>query len=128
MNREIRPASIAAPAANYAHAVLTQRGGAWLHTAGVVPVRADGTVPDDLGEQARVVWSNIAAIVAEAGMTMRDIVSVTTYVVAGSDLGPVMAARDRALDGHLAASTLVTVPELARPEWTVEVAVVAVAP
>jgi len=37
----------------------------------------------------------------------------------------VMAARDAALDGHRAASTLVTVPALARPEWRMEVAVVA---
>ena len=36
-----------------------------------------------------------------------------------------MAARDRFMGGALAASTLVTVPALARPEWRVEVAVVA---
>ncbi len=128
MNREIRPSSIAPPAASYAHAVLSEGGGSWLHTAGVVPVRPDGSVPDGLAEQAQVVWANIAAIVAEAGMTMRDIVSVTNYVVAGEDLAPVMAARDEALAGHLAASTLITVPVLARPAWRVEVAVVAAAP
>jgi len=37
----------------------------------------------------------------------------------------VMAARDRALGGHRAASTLVTVPALARPEWKMEIAIVA---
>ena len=36
-----------------------------------------------------------------------------------------MAARDRVMGDHLAASTLVTVPALARPAWRVEVAVVA---
>jgi enamine deaminase RidA (YjgF/YER057c/UK114 family) len=36
-----------------------------------------------------------------------------------------MAARDAALDGHRAASTLVIVPALARPEWRVEVSIVA---
>ena len=40
----------------------------------------------------------------------------------------VMATRDRYLAGHLAASTLVTVPVLARPEWLMEIAVVAAAP
>jgi enamine deaminase RidA (YjgF/YER057c/UK114 family) len=62
-------------------------------------------------------------------MTTTDIVSVTTYVVATTtlpdDLKIVMAARDRALNGHLAASTLVTVPALARPEWKMEIAVIA---
>jgi 2-iminobutanoate/2-iminopropanoate deaminase len=56
-------------------------------------------------------------------------VSVTTYVVhsptLADDLPTVMAARDAALGGHRAASTLVTVPALARAEWRMEIAVVA---
>lgn len=116
---------MAAPAAAYAHAVLSEGVSRWLHTAGVVPVAADGTVPASLAGQAEVVWSNIAAILDEAGMAATDIVSVTTYVVVGEELGEIMAARDRFMAGHLAASTLVTVPALARPEWRVEIAVIA---
>ena len=125
MNRIVSPSAIAPPAARYAHAVLSEGAGRLLHTAGVVPVSADGSVPDDLAEQSTAVWENIAAILAEAGMSMTDIVSMTTYVVAGQDLAPVMAARDDAMGEHVAASTLVTVPALARPAWLVEVAVVA---
>lgn len=127
MNREISPASIAPPAANYSHAVLTTGATRWLHTSGVVPTRPDGTVPDDVGEQATVVWTNIAAMLAEAGMGPADVVSVTTYVVAGEPLGPVMAARDGFLGGRRVASTLVTVPALAQPRWRMEIAVVAAA-
>ncbi len=58
-------------------------------------------------------------------MTVTDVVSVVTYVVAGQDLGPVMEARDAFMDGHRSASTLITVPHLAQPEWLVEVSVVA---
>lgn len=122
---EIRPVDIAAPAANYAHAVLTDGASRWLHTSGVVPVAPDGSTPADLAEQAVLVWSNIAAMLRDAEMAGTDIVSVTTYVVVGEDLGPVMAARDAFLGEHRAASTLVTVPALARPEWRVETAVVA---
>jgi 2-iminobutanoate/2-iminopropanoate deaminase len=122
---EIRPADIAAPAANYAHAVLTERATRWLHTSGVVPVAPDGSTPDDVGEQAAVVWANIEAMLSDAQMVADDIVSVTTYVVVGEDLAPVMAARDAALGEHRAASTLITVPALARPEWRMEIAVVA---
>lgn len=67
----------------------------------------------------------MAAILAEADMSPTDVVSVTTYVVHGEDLAAVMAARDRALGGHRVASTLVTVPALARPEWRLEIALVA---
>ncbi len=127
VNREINPTSIAPPAAGYAHAVLTEGAGRWLHTSGVVPTRPDGTTPDGIGDQADAVWSNIGAMLVEAGMQPSDIVSVTTYAVVGEPLGEVMAARDRFLDGHRAASTLVTVPALAQPQWKLEIAVVAAA-
>ncbi len=125
MNHQIAPPHIAPPAANYAHAVLSEAPARLLHTAGVVGVRPDGTVPDAVAEQAEVVWENIGAILEAAGMEPADVVSMTTYVVAGEPLTPIMAARDNFLGGHLAASTLVTVPALVRPEWRVEVAVVA---
>ena len=124
-SRLVNPAGIAPPAARYAHAVATTGAQQWLHTSGVLPTRVDGSVPSDVGEQARTVWENIAAVLAEASMAKEHIVSVTTYVVPGQDLGAVMAERDRFLDGHLAASTLVVVPELAQPAWKVEIAVVA---
>lgn len=121
------PSAIAAPAANYAHAMLSEGTGRWLHTSGVVPIAPDGSVPEGIGEQAGVVWANIGAMLDEVGMSTNDIVSVTTYAVVGEALAEVMAARDAALSGHRAASTLVAVPALARPEWKVEIAVVACA-
>ncbi len=162
MNTPINPPILAAPAANYSHAVLTDAATRWLHTSGVVPVRPDGTVPDDLATQAAVVWSNIGAMLAAADMFPTDIVSVATFLVASSvlassvvassgaasravasghdvgagrvdetdgsladDLAVVMAARDGFMAGHRPASTLVTVPALAQPQWRVEVAVIA---
>ena len=125
MNQTVTPSAIAPPAANYAHAVVSEAASRLLHTSGVVPIAPDGSVPDELTAQADVVWANLGAILAEAGMAPTDVVSITTYVVAGEPLGPVMMARDRFLGGHLAASTLVTVPALARPEWRIEVALVA---
>ncbi len=124
-SRAVEPEGIAPPAARYAHAVATDGAQQWLHTSGVLPTRSDGSVPDDVGEQARTVWQNVAAILSEAGMSSSDIVSITTYVVPNQDLGAVMAERDQFLGGHLAASTLVVVPELAQPAWKVEIAVVA---
>lgn len=125
MNEPVVPSSIAPPAASYHHGVVSTGSSRVLHTAGVVPIAPDGAVPDELPDQAAVVWANIAAIVEAAGLAMNDIVSVTTYVVVGRELAVVMAARDQALAGHRAASTLVYVPALARPEWQMEVAVVA---
>ena len=132
MPRELKPAEMAAPAAAYAHGMQVPAGHELVVTSGVVPTRRDGSVPANIGEQAGVVWQNILAILAEGKMTARDIISVTTYVVYTSDAGEmatrsklVMEARDTALNSHLAASTLVTVPALARPEWLMEISVLA---
>lgn len=127
MNRIVAPAGIAPPAANYAHAVVSEHTRRWLHTSGVVPVQPDGSVPAAIEAQAEVVWANLLAILREASMEAYDVVSITTYVVADhmAALPAVMAARDRALGGHRAASTLVTVPALARREWKLEIALVA---
>lgn len=120
---------MAAPVAAYAHGVHVPAGSDLIFSSGVVPTKRDGSVPATIGEQASVVWQNISAILAEGSMTLRDVVSVTTYVVNSVDLADqlkiVMAARDVALAGHRAASTLVTVPALARSEWLIEISVVA---
>ncbi len=125
VSRSINPALVSAPAANYAHAILSENPTAWLHTSGVIPIAPDGSVPVGIVAQAEVIWANIAAMLAEANMAPSNVVSVTTYVTPGHDLGPIMAIRDNALDNHHAASTLVVVPELARPEWLMEIAVIA---
>jgi 2-iminobutanoate/2-iminopropanoate deaminase len=125
VNSPVNPRSIAPPAAHYSHAVLSTGAERLLHSSGVVPVAPDGAVPPDLAEQAEVVWTNIETILREADMAVDDVVSITTYVVQGAELGPVMAVRDRVMGGHLPASTLVVVPSLARPEWRLEIAVIA---
>ena len=120
---------MAPPVAAYAHGMHLPAGSDLVVTSGVVPTKKDGSVPALLGEQASVVWQNIAMILAEAEMTVTDIISVTTYLVNTVDIATrlaiVMEARDSAMAGHRAASTLVTVPALARPEWQLEISVLA---
>jgi len=124
-NTRIEAPEIAAPVAGYVHAVKTSMARNIVHTSGVVPVTNDGNVAEGITEQARTVWSNISAILADADMALSDIVSVTTYVVPDQDMAAVMAERDIALDGHLAASALVIVSQLAQAAWKMEISVVA---
>ena len=98
-----------------------------VFTSGILGIRPDGTIGEDIGEQAEEMWRNVGAILAESSMGVTDIVSYTTYAVVGHDLAAVMAARDTFFAGHRAASTLIPVPALARPQWLVEGAVVAAA-
>jgi 2-iminobutanoate/2-iminopropanoate deaminase len=125
MNQPVRPSTIAPPAANYELAMTVPAGAQLLITSGIVGARLDGSIADDIGEQAAEVWRSIAALLDSAGFEVADIVSYTTYAVVGHDLAAVMAARDTCFGTHRAASTLIPVPALARPEWRVEVAVTA---
>lgn len=125
MNHPIAPSSVAAPAANYELAVVSSPGSRLIHTSGIVGTRPDGSISDDIGEQATEMWRTIGVILSEAGFAIDDIVSYHTYAVIGHDLSAVMAARDAFFDGHRAASTLIPVPALARPHWLVEAAVIA---
>ena len=126
MNYQINPRVISPPAANYSHAVLSTNPQKMLHTSGVVPATTDGSTPVTIREQANLVWLNITEILREAHLELTDIVSITTYVVSGNDLGEVMHSRDLQLGDHKPASTLVVVSELANPEWKMEIAVVAI--
>jgi len=126
---EIQPEHMAPPAANYAHAVKVDGAAQFVFTSGVVPTMPDGTVPPAVEGQARVVWANLLEILRAGGMTVTNVVSITTYVVASEslrdDLSAVMGVRDEVMGTHRAASTLVTVPALARPEWLMEISLVA---
>jgi 2-iminobutanoate/2-iminopropanoate deaminase len=123
--RQLAPTTIAGPAARYALGVVVERPEIVVQTAGIVGERPDGSISDDPAEQAAEVWRSIAVILAEAGLGATDIVSYTTYAVVGVDRMALQGARDTFLNGHLAASTLLYIPMLARPEWKVEVVVTA---
>lgn len=126
---EVRPEHLAPPAAKYAHAVRVDAPATMVFTSGVVPTMPDGTVPSSVEGQARCVWANLIEILRASGLGISDVVSITTYVVAretlSADLAAVMAVRDEVMGDHRAASTLVTVPALARPEWSMEISLVA---
>ena len=126
---EIRPEHMAPPAAKYAHAVKVDQAESFVFTSGVVPTMSDGTVPPSIEGQARVVWANLLEILKASDMAVGNIVSITTYVVMGEQLNErlaaVMGVRDEVLGDHRAASTLVTVPALARAEWLMEISLVA---
>ena len=115
------PPTIAPPAALYVHGMEVPANARWLFISGQVGVHRDGRIGADAREQAEIVWANIAAILASAGMAVRDIVKLTTYAVDPAHLPALRAVRERVLQGHRPASTLLVVAGLAQPQWLVEV-------
>src|SRR5437899_10707251 len=74
------PRSIAAPIGTYSLGIEVPPGARWLHVAGQIGVRPDGSVPSTIEEQTEVVWQNILAVLADAGMGIGDVVTITLFL------------------------------------------------
>lgn len=125
--RTLAPASVSPPLGTYSHGIELEPGKRLVFTAGQVGIGPDGSVPDDAAAQAELCFSNIAAILAEAGMTLSDVVRVNAYVTSPEWIGAYRAARERVFESHRPTATLVIVSGLARPDLKIEVEVVAAA-
>jgi 2-iminobutanoate/2-iminopropanoate deaminase len=126
MNSPINPGGIMPPFNNaYSHGVVIPPNARVLHTAGQIGARQDGTVSTDIAEQAEQLWQNLLAIVRGAGMEVTDIVKLTAYVVGTENYPAYAAARVRHLGDHKPASTAICVPALLKPEWLIEVELIA---
>ncbi len=91
-------------------------------TPGMMP---DGTYPQGVTAQAEQAWKNVLAILAEAGMGVKDLVKVTHYLVRQEDIKDYVAVRARYLGDARPASMLLVVPGLVKPEILVEIEAVA---
>jgi len=123
--RVLTPASIHPPFARYSHGVELPQGSRVAFCSGQLGIGLDGAVPEDVTAQTRLCFRAIAAILGEAGMTLRDLVRVNAYVTDAEFLGGYMKARDEFVGDPPPASTLMIVKGLARPEFKVEVEAIA---
>lgn len=119
------PASISPPLGAYSNGVSAPAQGRWLHIAGQVGVRPDGSLATGVADQADAAWSSLLAILADAGMGVDDLVKVTHYLVDPAALAEYGPVRSRYLGAARPASTLLVVAALAKPEWLVEIDAIA---
>jgi len=84
-------------------------------------------VGDPVG-QAEQVMANIESLLAETGASVENVVSCTVYLTDVRHREPVYRVLGRRLAGVYPVFTGLVVSALARPEWLVEVTVVAVKP
>ena len=128
MPRSLTPASIRPPFARYSHGVEVAPGHRLVFCSGQLGIAPDERVPEDAGEQAELCFSNIAAILAEAGLTLADIVRINAFVTDRVHMQPYMAVRDRLVGDPPPASTLMIVSGFTRPEFKVEIEAIAAGP
>jgi len=125
MNTPYSPDTVAAPFGPYSHGVEVPPGSRMLYISGEVGVRPDGTVPDTIEEQAECTWRNIIAILESAGMGVKDLVKITTYLVRPEDVAAAGAARAKHFGDARPASATIIVAALVKPEWLIEIEAVA---
>src|SRR5712675_3474798 len=119
------PKSVAAPIGTYSHGIETPPNARWLHVAGQIGVRPDGSVPATVEEQTEVVWQNILAVLADAGMGIGDVVKITSFLTRHENFPKFAQVRAKYLGSHRPASPLLVISSLARPEFLVEVEAIA---
>ncbi len=128
MHRPLTPNSIRPPFAAYSHGVEVPPGQKLVFCSGQLGVTKDDQIPATSADQAVLCFQNIEAILAEAGMTLENIVRINAFVSGREHLKPYMDVRNSLFHEPSPASTLMIVTGFARPEFFVEVEVVAAGP
>jgi enamine deaminase RidA (YjgF/YER057c/UK114 family) len=125
IHKALAPATIRPPFARYSHGVEIPAGARLVFCSGQLGVAPDGAIPESARAQADLCFANIASILAEAGMGLSDIIRINAYVTAREHMAGYMESRDAHVATPPPASTLMIVTGFTKPEFKVEIEVVA---
>jgi len=125
MTHKILDVGVARQIGAYGDALEVAPNARWLLTSGTPGLTIDGAVPGDITGQAKIAWEHILGMLAQAGMTVHDLVKVTQYLRHACDIPAYARVRAGILGDARPASMLLIVPELVRPEFLLEIEVCA---
>jgi 2-iminobutanoate/2-iminopropanoate deaminase len=109
----------------YSDAVLVKPNVRWLMTSGTPGLSETGVLPGDITGQAELAWEHVVRMLERAEMTVADVVKVTQYLTRADDIPGYVKVRRRFLGEARPAFMLLVVPQLVRPEFLLEVEIVA---
>ena len=125
MNHTIHDIGVGRQIAAYSDAIEVGPNLRWLLTSGTPGLATDGDLPKDISGQAELAWKHVISMLEQAGMTVADIVKVTQYLTRAEDIAAYGKVRTRFLGDVRPAAMLLVIPELVRPEFLVEVEILA---
>jgi len=104
------------------------RAGNMVFLRGQVGTDFDGRLvgQDDPGAQAEQARKNVKQLLEEAGSCLEEVCKITIYLTDPKDREAVYRAVGQSLKGIFPVSTGVVVAGLAKPEWLMEIDVIAV--
>ncbi|HEY2184301.1 MAG TPA: RidA family protein [Xanthobacteraceae bacterium] len=128
MMKYITPPGIRPPFARYSYGVEIPAGSRILVCSGQLGISTEDRVPETVEEQTHLCFRNIGAVLKHAGFTLANIVRINAFVVSREHLKGYMSVRDVYIGEPPPASTLMVVSGFSRPEFLVEVEVIAAGP
>lgn len=127
MSTCVKPDGVFEPVPGLYSQVVVHRSRTTYEIAGTLPYEPDGSLPEAMADQARVVMENIDRSLASVGRTAADVVRINIFT---SDLSTFMKEAMEVVFGHFGerrpASTLVEISRLCNPDVHVEIEAVAV--
>jgi enamine deaminase RidA (YjgF/YER057c/UK114 family) len=127
MSHKIRDIGVSHQIGKYSDAVEVRPNLRWLFTSGTPGLEVDGKLPSDISGQTELAWRHILRMLEQAHMALTDMVKVTQYLTRAEDIVAYAKVRTHFLGDAEPASMLLVVPQLVRPEFLVEVEVIAAA-
>jgi 2-iminobutanoate/2-iminopropanoate deaminase len=109
---------------DWVHALEVRGAERMLFVSGTMGLKPDFTAPPTLDEQLECVWNNLRAILASAGMTVDNIVRLTSYLRDASYAEANAQARIAALGDRRIPTTAIVVQTL-EPDWLIELEIIA---
>lgn len=116
---------IASQIGKYTDAMEVSGHARWLYTSGTPGLDQDGNLPGDIRGQAGLAWRNIVCMQESSSKTIADIVKVTHYLTQESDIAEYVKIRSNYLGDARPASILMIIPALVKPDFLVEIEVIA---
>ena len=125
MKHTIHDIGVARQIGAYSDAIEVGPNLRWLLTSGTPGLATDGDLPKDISGQTELAWKHVISMLERAGMTVADIVKVTQYLTRAEDIAAYGNVRTRFLGDVRPAAMLLVIPQLVRPDFLVEVEIVA---
>lgn len=118
------PTTVSAPIGSYSHGLEIRQPKRLLFISGTIPEAPDGQIPTTFEAQCEVVWDNIIAILASAGMGIANLVKVTTFLTHADHVPANGEIRRKRLGTHRPALT-VMIAQTLESAWLLEIEAIA---
>jgi 2-iminobutanoate/2-iminopropanoate deaminase len=120
-------AGVAHQIGHYSDAVRVPAGYDQILVSGTPGLAPDGSLAPGMAGQATQAWQNIEAILGRAGASLADVVAVRQWLTDAGDIRAYVDVRSKFIT-HEPAFMLGVIPGLVRPDFLVEIEVIAAVP